>query len=88
MHPDERIMVLTSEDLSCCLTLKEAVRLLLANNAVVNAAAGDDMNALHFCAMKGHVEPAKLILTAGGGLLLLQIHRKPMIHKIAIHIII
>ena len=56
------------------------MRLLLANNAVVNAAAGDDMNALHFCAMKGHVEPAKLILTAGERLL--QIN---WANKIAIH---
>ena len=47
--------------------LQEAVKLLLATGGVqVNAAAGDDMNALHFSAMKGHAEPAKLLIAAGG----------------------
>lgn len=41
------------------------MKLLLAHEIQLNASAGDDMNALHFCAMKGHAEPAKLLIAAG-----------------------
>lgn len=40
----------------------------MAHGVQVGAAAADEMNALHFCATKGHVEPAKLLLAAGGKL--------------------
>lgn len=50
---------------SILCTTQEVVKLLLAHEIQLNASAGDDMNALHFCAMKGHAEPAKLLIAAG-----------------------
>lgn len=44
---------------------QEAVQLLLGHGSNVKAAAMDDMNALHFAAQKGHVEPIRLLVNAG-----------------------
>ncbi len=57
---------------------QEIVKILLAHHVQLTAGAADDMNALHFCAMKGHIEPAKLILTAGE-----EIHR-PMFECVCV----
>lgn len=47
------------------LPLQAAVKLLLAHGAVMNAAASDNMNALHFAAMKGQTECITTLLAAG-----------------------
>ena len=41
------------------------LKLLLAHGCTVGAAAGDDMNALHFAAQKGHSECVRHLLNAG-----------------------
>jgi ankyrin repeat protein len=46
--------------------LQEVVKLLLANQCNVKAAAADDVNALHFAAQKGHVEVMRHLINAGG----------------------
>ncbi len=38
---------------------------MLAAGAQPSAAAGDDMNPLHFAAQKGHTEIVRLLLNAG-----------------------
>lgn len=43
-----------------------SIDILLANGAQVSLAAIDDVNALHFAAMKGHAEAAKHLLASGG----------------------
>lgn len=47
-------------------SMQEVVAVLLAHNVQISAAANDGMTALHFCAMKGHAEAAKLLIGAGG----------------------
>jgi len=46
----------------------EAVRTLLRGGADVNAAQGDGMTALHWAALQGHVEMAKVLIYAGASL--------------------
>ncbi len=46
----------------------EAVRALLKQGADVNAAQGDGMTALHWAAMNGNVEMAKVLMVAGANL--------------------
>lgn len=59
--------VLPSTTLSCphLFRSQEAVQLLLGHGSNVKAAAMDDMNALHFAAQKGHVEPIRHLINAG-----------------------
>src|SRR5262245_65295333 len=47
---------------------KEAVRSLIKQAADVNAAQGDGMTALHWAALNGDVEIAKMLLYAGANL--------------------
>lgn len=51
--------------LSLSVCMQEFVKLLLAHNVNTGAAAGDDMNALHFAAQKGHLEATRHLITAG-----------------------
>ena len=44
----------------------DCIDILLANGAHVSLAAVDDVNALHFSAMKGHAGAAKHLLASGG----------------------
>lgn len=45
--------------------LQAVVKLLLAHGAVVSASAADNMNALHFAAMKGQADCLAALLAGG-----------------------
>lgn len=51
--------------MACDVALQEFVQLLLANGCQAGAAAGDDMNALHFAAQRGHEAIVQLLLNEG-----------------------
>jgi ankyrin repeat protein len=48
-----------------CLPAQDFVKQLLAHNVNTGMAAGDDMNALHFAAQKGHLEVVRQLINAG-----------------------